>query len=184
MKNTDNLPSAQRLRELLAYDPDTGILTWKRRRNLHPKDRFNLKYAGSVAGCVAPGMGRRQPYIKVRIDNRLQQAHRVIWCMAHGVWPTQPIDHINGVGTDNRLVNLRVVSHQENSRNRPMNRNNSSGVVGVHWDSGRECWVASLKSGYSKVLQKRFDSFLDAVAARKSAENSHGFHPNHGRTAG
>ena len=78
MKNTENLPTAQRLRELLTYDPDTGVLTWKRRDNLHHKDRFNSKYAGKEAGCVASSMGNRQPYIKVRIDNRLQQAHRVI----------------------------------------------------------------------------------------------------------
>ncbi|HFN3771038.1 TPA: HNH endonuclease signature motif containing protein, partial [Enterobacter hormaechei] len=88
--------TAEMVRELLEYDPTTGLLTWKTCRKKVQK--------GSVAGSVC-GNGRKL-YVKVRIG-RLYRAHRLIWLLVTGEWPKCHIDHVDNDGTNNRWSNLR-----------------------------------------------------------------------------
>jgi hypothetical protein len=44
------------------------------------------------------------------------------------------IDHIDGNKFNNKLSNLRAVSHQVNSKNKKIRNDNSTGVAGVCWD--------------------------------------------------
>ena len=80
------------------------------------------------------------------------------------------IDHINHDKTDNRKCNLRPISGNENQWNAKKASNNTSGVTGVFWDSSRQRWLASLFCNGKTHHLGRFDSFDDAVAARKAAE--------------
>ena len=110
--------SAQRLRELLDYNQETGILNWRRRpremfRDTRMFNTWNTRYAGAEAGAVCNG---KYLYINVLGSNIL--AHRIIWMMIHGEWPNGVIDHINGKKRDNRIENLRDVSGRINSENR------------------------------------------------------------------
>lgn len=79
-------------------------------------------------------------------------------------------DHINHNRSDNRKQNLRAVSEKENKMNHPIYANNKSGVAGVWWDSCRKKWAASINEKGAYHYLGRFDSFDDAVAARKAAE--------------
>lgn len=93
------------------------------------------------------------------------------------------IDHINGNTQDNRLINLREVSHSENVKNARRRNDNTSGVSGVHWEKRRNKWRAYIKVANRRKYLGYFENFTDAVAARRAAEKLYNFHPNHGRAA-
>lgn len=93
------------------------------------------------------------------------------------------IDHINHNRLDNRLENLRLVCHNENSRNRSMNGNNTSKISGVHWDSRNNKWQARISVNGTRITLGHFSSLFDASCARKSAEKKFEYHNNHGRRA-
>jgi len=105
----------------------------------------------------------------------------VIWAIFYGEWPSGQVDHINGVRDDNRIVNMRDVSHQDNCRNAARPRTNTSGVSGVVWDKPHKKWRAEIRANGKMKNLGRFAIFDDAVAVRKSAEVEYGYHPNHGR---
>jgi hypothetical protein len=91
------------------------------------------------------------------------------------------IDHINGDSMDNRIDNLRLVTHKENSLNKKLSSNNKSGVVGVSKNSRNKKWKADITYNNQKYYLGEFNNFDDAVKVRKAAEIKYGFHKNHGR---
>lgn len=179
----DRTPTPEILRQLLDYDTDTGVLTWKLRpaelfSNKRQQNAWNARYAGKPAlTCVSKG-----GYLQGSIFNRNFQAHRVIWAIQTGAWPTGEIDHENGIRHENWWGNLRDVSSQENSRNIAIPSNNTSGHIGVYWNKRLGRWLATIKVGGRDIYLGCFIEIADAVAARKAAEVRHGFHANHGRT--
>ncbi len=176
------LPDPELLRKLLRYEPETGKLFWNHR----PLDMFkkkqtwaawNTRWAGKEAFTSTNLHGYRQG----NIFKCVTRAHRVIWAIVTGRWPSEQIDHINGIRTDNRLQNLREVSGSENSKNKCQRSNNTSGVTGVSWSRDKQKWLADIRVNRKQIYIGRFDNFEDAVAARKAAEAKYGFHENHGR---
>ena len=107
--------------------------------------------------------------------------HRLIWKLVTGRDPETEIDHINGVRTDNRWLNLREVSIQGNGRNMQRQKRNLSGTTGVLWDASRERWAAAIVVDYVTIHLGRFVELNDARNARKAAEKQYNFHKNHGR---
>ena len=169
--------SVNELNELLKYDPCTGKLLWRERQINTPRDKaFNTQHAGKVV-YGEPHKG----YERVSVLGKRYKAHRVAWALHYGEWPKDEIDHINGVRNDNRIENLRVVSHKENCRNVRRLDSNMSGVAGVQWEKHNRKWAAYIGVNNKKITLGRFDLFADAVVVRKAAEVKYGFHPNHGR---
>lgn len=112
--------TAERLRELLHYDPETGVFTWRVRRG--------MAVAGSVAGNL-----NRNGYVNIFVDGRQYKAHRLAWLFVYGEFPSADIDHINGVRNDNRIFNLRDVTTSVNMMNQRRARSdNKLGLLGVH----------------------------------------------------
>jgi len=109
--------TASRLRELLHYDPETGVFT-----HICPRQRVVL---GSVAGSLG-----QNGYRKHRLDGVTFSGHRLAWLYMTGDWPKGQIDHINGIRDDNRISNLRDVPQAINSQNR-RTALNSTGFLGV-----------------------------------------------------
>ena len=172
------------LRELLSYCPETGSLTWKSRPVTMFKDSgsaksWNTRYADTPAFTPVNGSG----YLGGRIFNQTYRAHRVIWALVHGKWPTLEIDHINGVRTDNRISNLREVHRSENSKNKMTPSNNTSGQSGVSWHVGRRKWRVQISAGGKRLYLGLYRDLASAIAARDAAHARFGFHPNHGRMA-
>jgi len=182
------LPDQATLKILLDYDPLTGVLRWKARAASFFEDgkgygdrvaaAWNTKFAGKPALNTLNGEGR----FRGRIFRTEYMAHRIIWKIVYGTDPEQ-IDHEDGDGTNNRLKNLRSVSHSENQRNMKRSARNSSGVIGVCWVSRDRRWLASIRADGRNLSLGFFQDFADAVAARLEAEKVHGFHKNHGRPA-
>lgn len=169
------LPSPQQLRAMLDYNPETGLATWRKRDDASA--RFNGRFAGKPALRNVGNNGYRRGTV-LGCDLLL---HRVAWAIFHGAWPTGQIDHVNGDRLDNRITNLRDVSSTENNRNHKRRCTNTSGFMGVYWHPRDKKWVAQIRVARTKRQLGSFAKIEDAVAARKAAELTHGFHENHGR---
>lgn len=162
--------SQQALKDVLHYDPLTGVFTWK----VSTAPRMHV---GDPAGYVK----RQTGYSTIRVLGGRYAAHRLAFLYMSGVTPKADVDHINGNRSDNRWDNLREVTRVENTRNRKIPSSNTSGVIGVYWGAARNRWVATISLAQKNVVVGAFKDFADAVAARKLAEQQYGYHPNHGR---
>jgi len=105
---------AKTLRDLLDYDPETGVFTWRVARR-----------GGASLGDIAGGPNKKG-YIKIRLDGKMYYAHRLAWLYMYGVWPTKFVDHINCVESDNRIVNLRIATRAQNMAN---SRKHAAGLL-------------------------------------------------------
>lgn len=150
-----------RLKELLRYDPDTGVFTWRVARTAGIK-------AGDVAGAL-----NNEGYRILTLGKRQYKAHRVAWFYVTGAWPPHVIDHINQNASDNRFCNLRLATTAQNGMNRRLDARNSTGVTGVSWCLNSKKWRADIGEAGRLVRLGRFDTLIDAVAARKRAERMH-----------
>ena len=157
------LLTAARLRELLHYDPDTGIFTWRvTRGSARP---------GGIAGH--PGSGG---YLRVGIYGVGWQANRLAWLYMTGEHPMHEVDHINGVRVDNCWSNLRAATSSQNQQNmRRAMVHNSTGLLGVSYDKSRGAFLARIRvNGRLKHLG-RFTHAQDAHAAYLAAKRD--LHP-------
>lgn len=179
------LPSSDVLRQLLRYDPDTGVFTWNERspaffpNSKNPEDHcasWNTRFSGKQAFVTHDGKG----YLVGGIFNRQHQAHRVAWAIYHGYWPSGEIDHINRNRSDNRISNLRDVSSAENSHNLPIFVNNRSGILGVDWYERKGKWRAQIMANGKLIHLGYFADKRKAAQARRNAERQYGFHDTHG----
>jgi hypothetical protein len=168
------------LKECVYYNPNTGSFFWRKRplshfENQKNSDKFNCKFSGKEITTAT-----HSGYLKTTIDGKRHYLHRMAWFYVHGVWPDS-IDHINGNTADNRICNLRNVTHQANLKNCKLSKNNSSGIHGVRWKDHHGKWLARIFTDGKEIHLGSFASFFDACCARKSAEKRFGFHENHGR---
>ena len=161
------------LKELLKYNPETGVFTW-----LNPTS-YRVK-KGDQTGYNHQTLDGKS-YLQTSIHRRKYYLHRLVWLYLYGALPVNQIDHINGDGTDNRFCNLREVTHLSNAKNQKLKSTNTSGVCGVHWDKARKKWAVSLTHARKEYRFGRYIDWFDAVCARKSAEYKFGFHENHGQ---
>lgn len=156
--------TAERLRECLAYDPETGVFTWL----VAPNRRIRV---GRIAGVAC----RTHGYRLIKVDGVGARAHRLAWLYMTGEWPAADIDHINGDRADNRWSNLRQATSTQNHANSKRPKHNTSGVKGVTWDSSRGQWMAGVQINGKRVHLGRFDSIEAAAAAyRAGAERVFG----------
>jgi len=123
-------------------------------------------------------------YRVVGISGRKYFAHRLAWLIHFGKWPKEHIDHINGDGSDNRLLNLREANTEVNAKNQKLNSRNRSGRVGVYQVAGTDKYVAQIFSKGVYRYLGAFGSFEAASQARAKAELELGFHQNHGKAHG
>ncbi len=162
------LMSVGDIRELIDYNPETGVLT--------AKVNFSGRQAGSVIGSQT-----WQGYYAFSLFGKKCFAHRLAWLLHYGEWPSQPIDHINGIKTDNSIRNLRLCSLSQNQFNKPTQKNNTTGVKGVYWNKRDKRYVASVQFNgkkYSAGHHKDIDSAKEAVM--KLREKLAGEFTNHG----
>ncbi len=159
-KSTDL--TAERVRELLDYNPVTGALDWS-----HPTDRSPRE--GGKAGALARAGSKYQFRRFVQIDYKRYPAHRVIWLHAYGAWPAGYIVPKNGDYDDLRLDNFAELSASDAARRGGPRRTNTSGHRGVTWAKDKNRWLAYITHNYKRTYVGYFQTMEEAVAARDAA---------------
>lgn len=140
--------SANRLRQVLQYNTDTGDFVWLERLS-------NRAQVGQLAGSVAAN-----GYVQIQINGRLYFAHRLAWLYVTGEYPKSQVDHRDRNRSNNAWINLREATPSENSCNKATN--NRSGVRGVSWNKRAGKWVAQVSFRRITHYLGLFDSIEEA----------------------
>jgi len=151
-----------RLKELLHYDPETGLFTRLVRTS-------NSTKVGDVVGTAGKG-----GYLACSIDWKFHQMHRLAFLYMTGSFPVYDVDHINHDVADNRWSNLRDVPETTNMQNEiKTRRNNSAGLMGAQWRADRQKWTAVLLIDGKKRRFGSFDTAEEAHSAYLKAKREH-----------
>ena len=132
-----------RLKELLHYNPETGVFTNLKKRGVRGS-------IGDVVGGVHYG------YYRIRIDSVNYNSHKLAWLYVYGEFPSSNIDHINRIKTDNRLCNLRLATKQQNNWNVGLRKDNTSGYKGVTFCKKTKKWIAKMAINKKSVTLAYF----------------------------
>jgi hypothetical protein len=173
------------VRELLHYDPETGIFTWRRRdRKWFATGRgwskWNTRYAGKAAGSIATRKSTGYQYRRIGIFDRDYIAHRLAWLYMVGDPIPEQIDHRNRDATDNRWENIRASDALANMHNQSRNKRNTSGASGVSWHAQGRKWCARCSLGGKYHHLGLFKDIEEASAAVQEFRLANGFDPAHG----
>jgi hypothetical protein len=165
VKQTKAQVTAERLRELLHYDPDTGLFTWLPRSPESFKNKqaflaWNTRYLGMAAGR-ASGQCR---YATIDIDGTVCYAHRLAYLYMTGSHAAGDIDHIDGDKKNNRWSNLRAVTRSVNLQNQRRSRG-LTGFLGVDYFASRDQYRARIQVGNRQLNLGYFKSPEEAHQA-------------------
>lgn len=155
--------TAEEVRRVVDYDPETGLF--------HHKAGRKWVKEGTQAATAVGAKG----YHTIAFYQRSYMAHRIAWLYHYGEWPGGLIDHINRVKTDNRIANLRVATQTQNCANSPAQKGNKAGAKGVYYLKKKKLYMARIKDHGKGVYLGRFKKLEDAQAAyERAAKRIHG----------
>lgn len=160
----------KQLKEIIKYDPNTGIFTWVGATGRRCR-------VGEMAGTIKTTEKNR---IIICINKKLYKAHRLAYFYMTGKWPEHEIDHIDHNMSNNKWDNLRPVSRSQNFRNLPKPKTNSSGITGVHFNKRTNRWVSYVGIYNKRIHLGTFGTIEEAISMRLTALDYYGFHYNHG----
>jgi hypothetical protein len=156
------------LKSVLNYDKETGNFYWK-----VSKGRAKI---GEIAG-----KDDLNGYKMIGINYKYYLAHRLAWLYEYGEFPENNLDHINCNKLDNRIVNLREASKSQNSWNKTLFKNNTSGIKGVYWEAKRKLWRVTLGYFSKRIFLGRFkDKEMAELVAIEAMQKYHKEFANHG----
>jgi hypothetical protein len=158
-----NKVSISELKRCVAYDPLTGIMTWKDR--LSPKSRAVI---GTEIGYVD-----QDGYLRFKFMGQKLYVHVAAWAIVTGAWPTTEIDHRDVDPDYNAWTNLREATRSQNKANMGPPKTNTSGIKGVRYEADRDKWVARITHHGQKKNLGRFDTRDEAAHAYAVAANAH-----------
>jgi len=157
MRLKEMILTADLLREVVYYDPATGVFTWRNRRRQMP--------AGSLAGTPNP-----DGYWYIKIDGKRYPAHRLAWLYVYGEWPSGFLDHKDCNKENSCIENLRLASKSQNGANRRQCSHNTSGYKGVSWHRQNNKWSAGTRVngirhhlGYFDTPEAAHAAYVDAA---------------------
>ena len=158
--------SLEEVNKTFRYEPISGMLFWK-------VGKWKDKRAGTRSNVGG--------YRHVRVGKKYFYEHRIIMLMVHGELPKgMQVDHLSHDRSDNRLCNLRFVSHTDNGRNTKLHSTNTTGVIGTTFVKRTGKYMAQMEVNGKHLYLGCFKTLEEAAAARLEAEKLYGFHENHG----
>lgn len=152
----------ERLKEVLHYDPLTGIFIW-----IVARKKIRV---GDVAGCT-----NSDGYRQIGIDGKLYYAHRLAWLYEKGYFPEHGLDHRDRVPGHDWISNLREASQQCNLINIGNPKDNTSGIKGVRFNKRDKKWVARIVVNQKQFHLGSYKLFDNAVCARLAVEQCLGW---------
>jgi len=157
-------PPVDTLKNEVKYNEITGLFTWL----------INKK--GPIKIGMTAGAKRKDGYISIRINGEDYLAHRLAWLIYYGELSEKyQIDHINLCRSDNRIQNLRIASHGENSINTNAKSHNVSGLKGAHYHIKRKKYRSRITINGKQKWLGYFDTAEEAHAAYcKASIDLHG----------
>lgn len=147
-----------KLKEILHYDPETGIFTWKTKRMLN-----------RVAGTMT-----HKGYTQIKINKKCYRAGRLAILYMEGDFPKDQVDHYNGIRDDDRYSNLVCCNQSYNMQKVGTAKNNSTGIKGVGRCNTRNKYTAKIVVNKKFKGLGQFDNLIDAVKARVAGERAYG----------
>lgn len=149
-----------RLKEVLNYDPETGLFSWVERARGRQFDK--------PPGCY------KFRYVHIRIDNVQYYAHMLAWLYVTGEYPEFELDHKDTNKKNNKFDNLRPATKSENGWNKNLMSNNTSGIKGVNWDKQLSKWKVGSQYKNKRYHLGYFDDIEEATEVyRKFCEEKH-----------
>src|SRR5260221_2111217 len=130
------------LKRELNYNQSTGEFRWN-------------YYRGGRTETV--GTVTNHGYLHIMLDRKRYLAHRLAWLYCYGHFPGE-LDHIDRDPLNNRVANLREVSHGENLINSKTRTDNTSGSRGVCWDKQKSKWKVQVTISPGYRMQKHFQT--------------------------
>lgn len=164
----ENKMTQKYLKSIIEYNQETGQF-------LSIVNRGKCKVGDNIGTIGKDG------YLVARIKGKNYSLQKLAWLFVYGVYPKNEIDHKNQIKKDNRIDNLRDITHKENCKNYPLYKNNKSGIIGVYWASEKNMWRARISVDGKRKSLGLFKEKADAIKARKDAEIKYGFYENHGK---
>lgn len=146
----------ERLKELLQYDPETGVFT-----RLIPTQRTR---AGDVVG-----RSRADGYVDIKVDGKHYLAHRLAYLYMAGAWPSDEVDHKDLDRANNQWSNLRAATRSQNMANRAAW--GVSGLKGVQFHPKTGKYKAQTKINGKDLYIGLFPTAEGAHAAYVRAAN-------------
>lgn len=147
----NKLPTLKRLKEILWYDPNTGVFIWLITR---PKIK-----KGTIAGNTKKS---RVPYILIGIDGKQYYGHRLAWLYMTGIEPKEMVDHRDGNGLNNKWDNLREANKSQNARNCKVKSNSKSGVKGI--SKNRKGYLVKVCLGTYATMEEAVEVYNKAIS--------------------
>lgn len=146
--------TAERLREVLDYNLETGVFLRKAARgNDH------------LIGKPTSQKPRKNGYLTIRVDGVMYYAQRLAWLHFYGSWPVNQAEHRNTVKIDNRISNLRDATKSQNRANISAHKNSATGIKGVNWDVKSKKFRAQISKDGEKIMLGLYESACAAGAA-------------------
>jgi hypothetical protein len=149
--------SHDRLKELLSYDPETGIFRWVVSTN-------NFIKVGAPAGNVTAS-----GYVNIQIDGKDYRAHNLAWLYMTGEWPRLEIDHRDVDSANNAWSNLREATRTQQGVNQRTRKDNKLGVKGVCPYRDGKRYVAQIRIGGKTKHLGLFQTIQEAASAYERA---------------
>lgn len=169
------------VRELLDYDPETGLLFWRERDikwfegENHHRERIRNGWNTRLSGKEALSHINDDGYKTGNLLSKYAFSHRIIWLWNYGNPLPEEIDHKNKIKTDNTLDNLFASDRKHNLKNKSKYKSNSTGVTGVLFDKKSGLYAPNIQVNKKRIWFKRTSSLEEAIKIRKEAEKEYGF---------
>lgn len=156
--------TADKLRSVMAYDPDTGVFTY-----------ITKTHARVVIGAEAGSVHKREGYRWLSVDGEFVMAHRAAFLYMNGSFPEAglEVDHIDGNRANNAWSNLRTLPKYANMQNMKRARADSTtGLIGVMPNGAKFCARIKLPGHKNKTNLGTFATAEEAHAAYLKAKRA------------
>lgn len=152
-KEKEALITQEYLKEILDYNPDTGIFTWKIRPS-------QIKHIGNIAGTL-----NKRGYIRINVNKKSYLAHRLVLLYMTGSWPIDMVDHKDNNKSNNCFDNLRECDNKFNkqNQNKPQKNNHSTSTMcGVTFREDSKKWRVMLRINRILINFGQYDTQEEA----------------------